>query len=144
MFFRLRNPTGTHVHTCSRKKSSIRLDIIPKTLETLIPSQKNTHTPTHTSTTQQHPTAAQTLARLLSLLLLLAASQRGIFLAPPASSVYHTMAAARGIDDIWQHQRLRLMLLWRLSAECTATNLAMSAFGLVQHHQPAWTRVRCA
>ena len=36
----------------------------------------------------------------LSLLLLLAASQRGTFLALLASSVYHTAAAQRGIDPI--------------------------------------------
>ena len=34
----------------------------------------------------------------LSLLLLLAASHRGAFLVPLASSVYQTTAAARGID----------------------------------------------
>ena len=36
----------------------------------------------------------------LSLLLLLAASQRGAFLVPLASSVYHTTAAARSIDPM--------------------------------------------
>ena len=60
---------------------------------------------THTNTpipgtTQQNHTTAPTLAPRLSLLLLLAASQSGAFLALPASSVYHTMAAARGIDVI--------------------------------------------
>ena len=42
-------------------------------------------------------------------------------------------------------QWLRLLQLWRLSAECNATNVALAAFGYkVQRHQPAWTRVRCA
>ena len=41
------------------------------------------------------------MAWLLSLLLLLAASQRGAFLSPTAGSVYNIMmAAARGIDAI--------------------------------------------
>ena len=54
------------------------------------------HTPIP-ATTQQYHTTAPTLA-WLSLLLLLAASQRGAFLAPLASSVYHTTTAARSID----------------------------------------------
>ena len=37
---------------------------------------------------------------MLSLLLLLAESQRGAFLVPLASSVYHTTAAARGLDPM--------------------------------------------
>ena len=36
---------------------------------------------------------------LLSLLLYLAARQRDTFLAPPASRLYHTMAAVRRIDE---------------------------------------------
>ena len=52
----------------------------------------NTRTPTHPCHVLRYPTATLTLAWLLSLLLLLAASQRGTFLVPPASSVYHTMA----------------------------------------------------
>ena len=39
-------------------------------------------------------------AWLLSLLLLLTASQRGAFLGAPASGKHHTMAAARGIDGL--------------------------------------------
>ena len=67
----------------------------------LIPPQ-NTHPHAHTptpGTREQCHTTAPTLA-WLSLLLLLAASQRGALLAPLASSVYHTTAAARGIDAI--------------------------------------------
>ena len=52
------------------------------------------------ATTQQCHTIAPTLAWRLSLLLLLAASQRGAFIAAPASSVNHTITAARGIDAI--------------------------------------------
>ena len=40
------------------------------------------------------------MAWLSLLLLLLAASQRGAFLVPLASSVYHTTAAARGMDPM--------------------------------------------
>ena len=36
----------------------------------------------------------------VSLMLLLAASQRGAFLLPLASSVYHTTAAARGLGPM--------------------------------------------
>ena len=67
----------------------------------------NTHPHGHTTTrpythTRYHtavPYKALTLA-WLSLLLLLAASQRGAFLVSLASSVYHTTAAARGIDPM--------------------------------------------
>ena len=64
---------------------------------------KSTHTPTHARTLgiTLYPTTASTLARLLSLLLLLLAPrQHATFLAPPDSSVYYTMAAARDIKDI--------------------------------------------
>ena len=49
-----------------------------------------------------HSTASYKALTLawLSLLLLLAAGHRGAFLAPLASSVYHTTAAARGIDPM--------------------------------------------
>ena len=61
------------------------------------------HTPTRLHTDTRYHTAvsymALTLAWLL-LLFLLAASQRGAFLSPLASTVYHTTAAARGIDLI--------------------------------------------
>ena len=63
---------------------------------------QNTHPHTHTpipSTIQQYNSSAPTLA-WLSLLLLLAASQRGALLAPLASSVYHTTTAARAIHAI--------------------------------------------
>ena len=70
----------------------------------LNPSHRSSHhkTQTHTpipGTTQQYHTTAPTLP-WLSLLLLLAASQRGALVAPLASSVYHTTAAARVVDVI--------------------------------------------
>ena len=65
--------------------------------------QTHTHTATRPHTHIRYHTAvsykALTLA-WLSLLLLLAASQRGALLVPLASSVYHTTAAARGIDPM--------------------------------------------
>ena len=71
------------------------------------PSHRSSHHKTHTNTsthlyqvTQRYHTAAPTLPRLLSLLLLLVASQRGAFLAPLVSNVYRTMATASGIDAI--------------------------------------------
>ena len=70
-------------------------------IASLIPPQ-NTHPHAHTTipgTTQQYHTTAPTLP-WLSLLLLLAASQRGALLAPLASRVYHTTAVARVIDAI--------------------------------------------
>ena len=73
-------------------------------IASLIPPQ-DTHprtTPTP-GTTQQFPATTPTLAWLLSLLPLLAASQRGAFLVPRASSVCPTTVkpAARGINDIF-------------------------------------------
>ena len=63
--------------------------------------QTHTHTATWPHTHTKYPTAvsykALTLA-WLPLLLLLAASQRGAFLVLLASGVYHTTAAARGLD----------------------------------------------
>ena len=70
-------------------------------ISSLIPPQ-NTHPHAHTpipGTTQQYHTTAPTLA-WQSLLMLLAASQHGALLAPLASSVYHTTAAARVIVAI--------------------------------------------
>ena len=109
-FFRLRFPT---TGGSSRKTSELfRLDLSKNSVEkvlylffepiaSLIPP-KNTHQHAHTpipGTTQQYHTTAPTLPSL-SLLLLLAASQRGALPAPPASSVYHTTAVARVIDAI--------------------------------------------
>ena len=54
-----------------------------------------THTRYHIAGSYRAPTLAW-----LSLLLLVAGSQRGAFLALLASSVYHTTAAARGIDPM--------------------------------------------
>ena len=65
-------------------------------------SHHKAHPHTHTYQVphrQQYHTTAPTLA-WLSPLLLVAASQRGAFLAPLASSVNHTTTAARGIDAI--------------------------------------------
>ena len=110
--FRLSDPTGTS----SRKGPSIYTGGVsvklPSRRRVMKPSHRSSHhknTHTHTSTlpavpgtTPQHHTTALTLAWLISLLLLLAASQRGAFLAPLTSSVYHTMAVACGIDVILQ------------------------------------------
>ena len=111
-FFRLRIPTGGS----SRKARLFRLDppvekLSRKSFTRVFlnrshrPShhQTHTHTATRSHTHTRYHTAvsykALTLA-WLSLLLLLAASQRGAFLVPLASSVYHTMAAARGLDHM--------------------------------------------
>ena len=75
------------------------------------PTRPHTHTRYHSTVSYK----ALTLA-WLSLLLLLAASQRGAFLAPLASSVYHTTAAARGIDPI-------------LPTTATPTAVALAALG---------------
>ena len=93
-------------------------------------SHRSFHHETHTHTAtrpQTHTTyhsavsyKALTLA-WLSLLLLLAASQRGAFPVPLASSVYHTTAAARGID---------LML-----PTTAAPAVALAALGWVQLHE---------
>ena len=58
-------------------------------------ARPHTHTRYHTAVSYK----ALTLA-WLSLLLLLAVSQRGAFLVLLASSVYHTTAAARGLDPM--------------------------------------------
>ena len=107
--FRLRMPTGGS----SRKTRLFRLDLPVEKLSRKFlhllfepiasPIQpQNTHPHAHTpipGTTQQYHTTAPTLP-WLSLLLLLAASQRGAILAPLTSRVYHTTAAARVIDAI--------------------------------------------
>ena len=80
-FFRLRIPTGGS----SRKTQSKNR------------SHRSSHHQTHTHTAVSYK--ALTLA-WLSLLLLFAASQRGAVLVPLDSSVYHTTAAARGIDPM--------------------------------------------
>ena len=84
----------------------------------------HTHTPAHPyqvpGTTQQYHTTAPTLP-WLSLLLLLAASQRGALLAPLARSMYHMTAVARVIDAI---------------LPITATPaVALAALGWVQRHE---------
>ena len=95
----------------------------------LIPPQDtrlHTQTRYHTAVSYN---SADDVAWLLSLLLLLAASQRGTFL-PSASSVYHTMAAARGIDDI-------------VPTKATLV-VGLAALGQIQRHEPAWTNARRA
>ena len=68
------------------------------------PTTKNTphaHTPTQPHKVPHSTVSYKALTLAwISLLLLLAASQRGAFLAPLASSVYHTTAVARGIDPM--------------------------------------------
>ena len=99
-FFGLRIPTGgssrktqsKKFYTCFLNRSQISSH-----------HQTHTHTATRPHTHTRYHTAvsykALTLA-WLSQLSLLAASQRGAFLVPLASSVYHTTAAARGIDPM--------------------------------------------
>ena len=101
-FFRLRFWTGRSsrkslpVQKLSRKSfASVLTCRIARAPPNTLP---HAHTPIP-GTTQQHRTTAPKLGRL-SLLLLPVASQRGALLAPLASSVYHTTAAARGLDAI--------------------------------------------
>ena len=108
-FFRLRIPTGGS----SRKTRLFQLDLSVEKLSRKsfthvflpdgIAHPTTKHTPTRPHTHTRYHTAvsykALTLA-WLSLLLLLAARQRGASLVPLASSVYHTTAAARGIDPM--------------------------------------------
>ena len=85
----------------SRNSVEKVLPLIFEPIASLIPPQ-STHPHAHRpipGTTQQYQTTAPTLP-LLSLLLLLAASQRGALLAPLDSSVYHTTAVARVFDAI--------------------------------------------
>ena len=114
--FRLSFPTGGSSRKAPSKKFCTCL---------FNPSHRSSHHKAHThtpkpGTTQQYHTTAPTVA-WLSLRLLLAASQRGAFLAPLASSVYHTTTAARGIDVI---------------SPITATPaVALAALGWVQRHK---------
>ena len=124
-FFRLNFPTGSASRKTQSKKFYTCFLFLP--VASLIPPQQtHTHTPIP-GTTQQYHTTTPTLP-WLSLLLLLAASQRGALLAPLSISVYHTTAVARVIDAVLPLQ-LRLLYLWRLSAECNATNVVLVAFG---------------
>ena len=104
-FFRRSSPTGR-----SSRNLTSRIDWICQSKNSVEefytcffnPSHRSSYHKAHTSipsTTQQYHTIVPTLA-WLSLLLLLAASQFGAFLAPLASSVYHKTTAARGIDAI--------------------------------------------
>ena len=63
------------------------------------PTRPHGHTPIHTKYHTAVSYKALTLT-WLSQLLLLAASQRGAFLVLLANSVYHTTAAARGLDPM--------------------------------------------
>ena len=123
-------------------RSNCLVENVYDPIASLILPQKHTHAHTPTpGTTQQHPTTL-TLVWLLSLLLLLAASQRGTFLVPP--SVYHTMADGSSPRYRRYFRNIYDFQLSRLSAECNATTVALAALGRVQRHHPAWTRVRRA
>ena len=117
-------------------------------IESLIrPPSTHPHGHTATHLYQYHTAVSYKVLTLAwpSLLLLLAESQRGAFLVPLVSSVYHTTAAARGLDPMLCCQQwLRLLWLWWLSAECNSTNVALAAFGSAQSHQLAGTKVRRA
>ena len=117
-------------HWICQSKNSVEkvLHLFFEPIASLIPPQNtppHAHTPIP-GTTQQYHTTAPTLP-WLSLLLLLAASQRGALLAPLASSMYHTTAVARVIDDMLP--TTATPVAWRLSAECNATTVASAAFG---------------
>ena len=112
LFFRLRIPTGgssrktrEDFSTGSSRKTQSKKFYTCFLNRWHNPShhQTYTHTATRPHTNTRYHNAgsykALTLA-WLSLLLLLAASQRGAFLVPLASSVYHTTAAARGLDPM--------------------------------------------
>ena len=91
----------------------------------------HTHAPTHPlppGTTQQYHTTAPTLP-WPSLLLLLAASQRGALLAPLASSVYHTTAVARFIDAMLPTMATPAVALAAPGWVQNATSVALTAFG---------------
>ena len=79
----------------------------------------------------------------LSLLLLLAASQRGAFLALLASSVYHTTAAARGIDPMLPTTAASVVALVALGY-VQHHERSFGGFGYAQSHHVAGTRVRRA
>ena len=88
-----------------QSKSSVEkvLPVVFEPIASLI-SPRSTPPHPHTPiprTTQQYHTTALTLP-LRSMLLLVAASQRGARLAPLASSVYRTTAVARVIDAVLQ------------------------------------------
>ena len=107
-FFRLRIRLADPVEKLDffdwilQSKNSVEklLHMYSKMIASPIPPP-NTHTATRPHTHTRYHTAvsykALTLA-WLSLPLIFAASQRGVFLVPLASSVYHTTAAARGLD----------------------------------------------
>ena len=100
LFFRLRIPTGgSSRKTQSKKFYTCFLSRSHRSshhqTHTHTATRPHTHTRYHTSVSYK----ALTLA-WLSLLLLLAASQRGAFLVPLASSVFNTTAAARCIDPM--------------------------------------------
>ena len=81
----------------------------------------HTHVTTTRHKTRRHTTTSATLAWLLSLLLLLGASQRDTSLSTPVSSTcQHPMATVRGIDD---------------RAPTTALAVALATLEEVQRHE---------
>ena len=112
--------TGSASRKISRNSSKRVFEPFPS----LIPPQvtrPHAHTPIP-GTTDQYHTTAPTLARLISLQLLLAASYPWAFFAPLASSVYHTMAPACVIDVI-------------LPTAATPAIMALAALGRLQRHE---------
>ena len=99
-FFRLRIPTG---YSSRKSQLNFFFTFFFNRSHRSSHHQTHTHTATRPHTYTRYHTAvpykALTLASL-SQLLLLAGSQRGAFLVPLASSVYHTTAAARGLDPM--------------------------------------------
>ena len=110
----------------SKKSVEKVLHVFFEPIASFIPPP-NTHPHTHTRYHTAASYKALTLA-WLSLLLLLAASQRGAFLVPLVSSVYHTTAAACDIDP--------------MLPTTAAPAVALAALGRVQLHQRSFGSFR--
>ena len=139
-FFRLRHPTGgssretqskkfhmcffNRSHRSSHHRTHTYTATRPHTRNNRVFGKMGTEPEMRTETCTRYHTAvsykALTLA-WLSQLLLLAASQRGAFLSMLASSVYHTTAAARGLDP--------------MLPTTVAAAVALAALGWVQLHE---------
>ena len=123
-------PKYVSTGSASRKLVEKNVHLFFYPIASLVPPP-TTHPHAHTpipGTTQQYHTTAPKLT-WLSLLLLLAASQRGAFLAPLSPATCITRRQQPAISMPFCQQQLRLPQLWRLSAECNATNVALAAFG---------------